>query len=312
MHIKNLLPVFILLFLTACGGGGSGSTPPVTPPTPDPTPSPTVLMGKFVDSAVEGLKYQTATQSGSTSKDGEFNYVANETVTFSIGDIEFPATLGAEYITPLAIYNTDSLAHKAVINMIRLLQTLDLDGMPSNGIEIPEMSHVLASGLTIDFNASNFDELVAELVVNSGGPHLALVSADAALAHFQQTLTELDITTVSGCTSTHAMVGFTGDFQTHAHNVSGHAKIVDDCTIEITNFDYDGGGPAVYFYGALNGQYSSNSAFVIGDQLNGQVYDNATITLQLPQGKTLDNLNGLSVWCADFNANFGDVTFTAP
>lgn len=311
MNIKNLLPLVIFLFISACGGG-SDSNESAVQPTPVPTPTPTVLTGMFFDSAVEGLNYQTPTQSGRTSVDGEFSYIANEMVTFSIGDLEFPATLASESITPLNIYNTESLSDQSVINMIRLLQTLDIDGQPDNGIEIPEMSHVLASGLTIDFNDNNFDQLVNELVANSGGVNTALISEDAALAHFQQTLSELSGTSASGCTSLHEKIGFTGSFQTIAHNVSGQARIIDDCTIEITNFDYDGGGPLVYFYGALDEQYSGSAAFAIGDTIHGQVFNNAQITLQLPQGKTLDDLDGLSVWCASFNANFGNAEFTAP
>ena len=55
--------------LSACGSGGSSG--------------PQIETGVFIDSAVGGLKYQTATQSGLTNSSGEFKYIAGENVTFS-------------------------------------------------------------------------------------------------------------------------------------------------------------------------------------------------------------------------------------
>jgi len=311
MHRKKLIMVLISLCITACGGGsGSGTVENTLPPAP--APAPTILKGAFFDSAVEGLNYQTATQNGTTTTEGEFNYIANETVVFSIGGIEFPATLGAPYVTPLNVFATEDLTNVAVVNMIRLLQSLDLDGIAENGIEISEMAHVLASDLTIDFADDSFDSQVQEIVENSGGVYQSLISADKALSHFQNTLSTLNGENTSGCTSTHDKVGFTGSFQTLAHNVSGQATIIDDCTIEISSFDYDGGGPLVYFYGAINEEYAGNNSFAVGDRIDGQVFENSQITLRLPQGRTLDDMDGLSVWCADFDVNFGNVEFTAP
>ncbi|WP_426360524.1 DM13 domain-containing protein [Pseudocolwellia sp. HL-MZ19] len=53
---------------------------------------------------------------------------------------------------------------------------------------------------------------------------------------------------------------------------------------------------------------------MLGDTLrdNSVEYVNENITLKLPNNKTLDDLQYLSVWCIDFNANFGDLRFTAP
>jgi len=34
-----------------------------------------------------------------------------------------------------------------------------------------------------------------------------------------------------------------------------------------------------------------------------------TILLRLPEGRTFDDFNRMSVWCRDFNANFGEVLF---
>ena len=64
---------------------------------------PVIQQGTFVDSAVEGIHYATATQSGSTNSDGEYNFLANETVTFSIGDLDLPLVAATGVVTPLTL-----------------------------------------------------------------------------------------------------------------------------------------------------------------------------------------------------------------
>jgi len=119
-------------------------------------------------------------------------------------------------------------------------------------------------------------------------------------------------TSETGCSSDHPHVGYTGEFNTFSHDVAGTATIIDDCTIELTNFSYDGGGPAVYFYGGIGHQYTEDSAFIIGDLLTGTVYSGDTVSLTLPEGKTFDDLTGIGVWCVDFAVDFGNVEFLMP
>lgn len=106
---------------------------------------------------------------------------------------------------------------------------------------------------------------------------------------------------------TSALVGKTATLSKLAHSVSGQAKILDSCTIEITNFTYDGGGLSkVYVYGGLKGNY--RAGFPIGPNLKGTVYTGQTLRITLATGD-IDKLDGISVWCADANANFGDGLF---
>ncbi|WP_426370575.1 DM13 domain-containing protein [Pseudocolwellia sp. HL-MZ7] len=71
---------------------------------------------------------------------------------------------------------------------------------------------------------------------------------------------------------------------------------------------------SLYFYGDTSSNFLSSNVFILGDTLrdNSVEYVNENITLKLPNNKTLDDLQYLSVWCIDFNANFGDLRFTAP
>jgi len=309
MNLKLYLSLAVTFGVISCGGGGSSTDSTVTPPTIQP-PTATVFTGIFLDSAVEGLNYQTASEQGLTTATGEFSYQINENITFSIGDINFPAVAGTAYVTPLDIFNTQNFNETSVVNMLRLLQSLDIDGDASNGISISTMAHELAAGLNVDFSSADFDNQVTNLIAMSGALHQQLITAEMAVDHFQQTLTDLNNQSVGNCEQSHSKVGYTGYFSTLAHNVSGKATIIDNCTIRITEFSYDGGGPEVYMYAAIDHQYASNSAFSISQKLNGTVYSNDEFTLRLPDGKSLDDLTGLSVWCVDFDANFGELEFT--
>ena len=278
--------------------------------TPITVPAPTLLTGVFLDSAVEGINFSTASQSGKTNEQGEFTFLVDENITFSIGGIELPTIPAALYLTPLSVFDTDDINQTEVVNLLRLLQTLDTDGDASNGITIMDSIHTLAADLNIDFSADDFTTQVATLVSDSGAANQTLVDTDDAIAHFQLTLNDINDTEMTSCTKTNAKVGQSGFFDTRAHNVTGKATIIDDCTIEISQFTYDGQGPVVYFYGAIGHQYADQSAFALGKKLTGTVFNNDTLTITLPQGKSLDDLTGLSVWCVDFDANFGQMEFS--
>lgn len=307
---KIMLSSLLLLGVSACGGGGGSSSNETAAIAPPAQPAPQIYTGLFLDSAVEGLSYNSLSQSGKTSAAGEYTYQIGEQVTFSIGSIVLPAIPAELIITPLNIFQTNDINSAEVVNLLRLLQSLDIDGDPSNNIQISDDAHQFAQNLTVDFNDEDFESVVAELISMSGSVNQQLISAQEAIDHFQFTLNQISNDNMSSCGTSHPMVGYSGFFETFHHNVAGKATIIDDCTIKITQFDYDGGGPDVFFYGAKNHDYDSSSSFPIGKKINGQEYSNAEITIKLPQNKTLDDLTGLSVWCVDFNASFGQMTFT--
>lgn len=109
------------------------------------------------------------------------------------------------------------------------------------------------------------------------------------------------------CTQTHAKIGQTATLVRHAHGVSGTARIVDDCTIAIENFHYDGGGIDVRVYAGKQGDY--DGGYPISKNFVGMASAGGTLTVQLPVGKTLDDLDGVSIWCVAASFSFGDGQF---
>lgn len=313
MYVFDTKPFFVSVLvitsLNGCGGSEKSDTSPITAPQIS-TQSPEVLQGIFVDSAVAGLAYVTATQSGMTDSAGHYSYVSGETIVFSIGDIRFPAVESREMISPLDIFNVTSIDDVRVSNLARLLQTLDEDGMAGNGISITGEAHNQATGVRVDFSSTDFEQQVADVVANSGAVYTNLISAKRAIEHLNLALGNV----LSGrdCAQDSLKVGHTGIFSTLAHNVSGKATIIDNCTIEISMFNFDGAAPNVKFYAGVNDNFSDSDAFGIGERIDGRSYINETIVLTLPEGKFVDDFNSLSVWCVEFQANFGNLRLQAP
>jgi hypothetical protein len=86
--------------------------------------------------------------------------------------------------------------------------------------------------------------------------------------------------------------------------------MIDDCTLELSGFSYDGNGIDVRVYGSKNSNF--RPGFSIGPDLFGRHFDHETLRVQLPAGKTLDDLDWVSIWCVAVGANFGSGPFIAP
>lgn len=177
LKLKITVVTTICLGIYACGGGSS-------------EPDNTVLTGVFVDSAVKGAAYSTATQSGTTNSEGQFNYMAGEQVTFSIGDTQLPTVNAASRVSPVDMATGSSDPAATTTNIARLLQSLDDDGNPDNGIVIPDTAAGVAA--SIDFSQSSVDfqndPAVVNLVSNSGSLTTVLISAQQANNHLNATL----------------------------------------------------------------------------------------------------------------------------
>ena len=112
-----------------------------------------------------------------------------------------------------------------------------------------------------------------------------------------------------GCVKTvkNTKIGQTATLSTLAHRVSGVAKVVDDCTIEVANFNYDGGGlQFVYAYGVLNTNYAAG--FIVGPNIRGTAYNNQLLVIELKSGD-IDKMNSISIWCTEARVSFGDGIF---
>ena len=144
------------LLLAACGDGEGPERIPGTPPV--------ALTGVLLDSPVQGVSWTGSNNtSGVTNAAGEFQYAANEVITFSIGSIELGSAVGDVFITAFDLTGQPP-SSSAFINQIVFLQSLDADGNPDNGIEIPADVAGRAQGQSLDFSSPNFAAEVREVI----------------------------------------------------------------------------------------------------------------------------------------------------
>lgn len=197
---KILLSMGFCFGLVACGGGSSssGSNSPNQPST---------QTGVFLDSPVSNIGYRTETLEGVTNSLGEYEYIEGETVTFFIGDLELPSVVAKGTVTPLDLAGSDDTSNSTVVNIIRLLQSLDENGNPSDGITITEIAKNSATQVDFTLSVSDFESStgVVNLVENSGSTNVALVSESDAISHFESTLDENFSINMNGRTATSIM-----------------------------------------------------------------------------------------------------------
>lgn len=191
MHYRHsaLAALILTLTLSACGGGDSEDDDFTG--APDPVEEST---GTLLDSPVSNIEYTTGTgsRSGTTNGDGEFIYVRGDRLFFSIGDLDFPSVPAADIITPLDMADTSNPRVDQVVNIIRLLQTLDQDGNPDNGIRISETASAVATQVDFDLPPEEFAEssAVTNLIYNAGQDPVVsgLVPTEQAISHFEAQL----------------------------------------------------------------------------------------------------------------------------
>jgi len=169
------LPLVLVLALGACGGGGGGGGGNAV----------------FVDSGVEGLDYVAGNVKAVTGPGGRFSASPGTTVLFALGDVvlglaPFERQLSPLSLVPGAMDETDP----TVTHIAQLLQSLDDDGDPADGIRIVQAVRDAGVGLTLQFDQSPAtfptDPAVQALLAAAGAP--GLVPAGDAQAHLAASL----------------------------------------------------------------------------------------------------------------------------
>ncbi len=147
-------------------------TPPITPSEPQ--------TGYLLDSAVQGINYSNSNGTQNrTGADGSFTYFPGDLLKFSIGNIiigeyqieaassgnsyvingPFPLKITPVTLTPEAKDSDD----QRVINRLILLQTLDDDGDPENGITITNEIHTATVNTVLNFDLPVTDFINGDL-----------------------------------------------------------------------------------------------------------------------------------------------------
>jgi hypothetical protein len=175
----------------------------------DPVVVVTVDNGQLIDAPVQGVRYESGSVSGITGDLGEFQYETGGTIRFFIGDIALgEAVRGKSVITPLDLVPNGTIDSPTVINIARLLQSLD--SIPGdNRLTIPALLRaeavrsngaVAASIQYLDFaDETAFVNAATQLIstLTASYPFTAvLVDRQSAKEHLADALAQAGILTV--------------------------------------------------------------------------------------------------------------------
>lgn len=203
--ITTSLAAFVLI---GCGGGSSSSSSDSSVPSSSAlsssdssassssAPSGSMMNGRFLDSAVQGLDYNCSSgTAGTTDVNGGFSCRAGDTVTFSVNGYVIGSGIMSEIMTPASLYAPEESS--AVLNVTQLLMTLDSDGNPDNGITIdPDSPAAKAlAGADVDTHQADFDSAIVSYI------GIPLVDEDTAVNHLYGTLEQNGLMSSSSASS---------------------------------------------------------------------------------------------------------------
>jgi hypothetical protein len=183
IHKMTAIAILAIGSLVGCGGGGgSGGT--------------TTKTGYFIDSAVGGLEYISGSTTGITGADGSFKYEEGKPVTFKIGNM----ILGSVTVTNNRVFPVDLVSgatdetNPQVTLMAQILQTLDSDGVASNGITITDtarraITHAIDVATTNPSETTSaINQLLLTATADRASPANSLVPEADAKTHLQANL----------------------------------------------------------------------------------------------------------------------------
>lgn len=156
------------------------------------------MRGHFHDAPVSGLGVMTPSNAGLTDDAGGFEYFPDEWAAFYIGRYLLGSTIADHRVSPLDLFESSDTNDVEVINMARLLQSLDCDGVQKSGIQITPgtvsaFETVMAEEEIefLDFyNSEEIDGIIDAVVASASGEctGMEVVSAEDAKAHLEEQL----------------------------------------------------------------------------------------------------------------------------
>ncbi|SFV90202.1 Autotransporter adhesin [hydrothermal vent metagenome] len=154
--IKNItlstMTTMALFAIIGCGGSGVSSDNAKTG------------TGYYIDSAVEGVEYTCGNQTGITDKDGKFAFEEGKGCSFSLAGITLRKVKADKLANGQEVFEDN-------LTVAKLLQSIDADGNPDNGIQITdEVAKALKKSLEEEDCKGKFPQgdKLTEVVANVG------------------------------------------------------------------------------------------------------------------------------------------------
>jgi surface protein len=214
LGFKTIATILFGLGLIGCGGG-SDATSSTT------STSATIQEAQLIDSAIEGVEYTTNSLSGITTDTGTFQYNPTDTtITFKAGSLTLAgfnlSRLDSDKkLLPADIFglSRENTTDANLLKFIRVVQSLDNDNDPSNGILIDDNTKGFLA-TEIDIKDANLSQL--KTMVEGAGKTFKLERSSRD--HYKTTLVSMGISpeftpfvtvwTTIGTTTSHHNIAF--------------------------------------------------------------------------------------------------------
>ena len=168
--IATLSALASALVVVACGGNSS------------------VQQGVFIDAPVQGLSYTTSSGlSGTTNSEGKYFYNPGDTVTFSLPGVTFPPVAARAQVSPVDLVGGTAPDHPGAVAIARLMQSLDADNNPDNGIVVDRAKLKPSATTPSNWATTSDADLGNLLTAGTGG----LRTASQARTHLKNQLSTL-------------------------------------------------------------------------------------------------------------------------
>lgn len=132
------------LSLSACDSSDSGGSKPTT-------------TGVLTDAPIQGVSYVSRPSglTGVTEAGGYYQYKPGDNTTFRLGSLDLGTVPATGVITPIDLAGAGN--DNRLTNLLVLLQTLDSDGNPDNGITIEgDVAGAVNTGIDLDADPADF------------------------------------------------------------------------------------------------------------------------------------------------------------
>ncbi len=140
------------LLIAACGGNTNSQ------------------QGVFIDAPVQGLSYTTTSGlSGTTSSEGKYFFNPGDMVTFSLPGITFPPVVASGQVSPVDLVGGSGPDHPGAVAIARLMQSLDADNNPDNGIVVDRAKLKPSATTPSNWSSISDAELGDMLTAGAGG-----------------------------------------------------------------------------------------------------------------------------------------------
>jgi len=293
MFKKSSMVYFSLVAALLLGGCGSSSDDAsASSATSD------ILKSAYLsDSRLAGITYTCASETGITDNEGKFSYsTACTEVSFSIGGINLGTLLVSEIHEDSVLYPSDLLgldrnntSNPQLVNMLQLLQSLDNDANPNNGISITSTTRSDLEGATLDLDSNTTS--ITDINSTLSGINVKLIDSDYAIAHYEDTLrNDLNISVDTVAPAPAVIVSSPIETYTDATEVTINGEV--GAKVFVNNLDFNitidsNNSATILLNTADNTDVNNTSAIVLMDDAN-RSSDAVTTSIFRASQATLD------------------------